>query len=124
MGSVSVKRINLFFAADETLRAPIQDEMGGLLQTDGECGEDGSAGHRDQHQRNGAELELRTGAGMDDDSTRVELAEVAVNKQPGTDEKNGDQQFEHRLDHLLRILRTCFSGQPLLCLWSRRRSLV
>ena len=45
MSAVSVKRIDLFFAAYETLTAPIEDEVGGLLQTDDECCEDGSAGH-------------------------------------------------------------------------------
>ena len=49
MSSVSMQRVDLFFPTNQTAAPPVQDEVRGLLQADGEGGEDGSKCHGNQH---------------------------------------------------------------------------
>ena len=96
MRAVSMERIDFFFASQQPRAAPIPEDMDGLPHADCQGHEYGADCHRKDDECDGAELELDGGTGPDCDCPRIELAEIAVEKNSGADEKDRGEQSEHR----------------------------
>ncbi len=91
MGSVTVQGRYFLFAPYQPIATPIQDHMCCLLYPDEKGYKDCSNSHGYQDEGDRAKLETGCRTGVDNDGAWIELAEIAVDEDSGTDEEDGDQ---------------------------------
>src|SRR5262249_6857089 len=95
MGSFAMERLKLFSAPEHPGVAPVSNHVDGLSHADREGHEHGSDSHGKNDQGHRAELELNRWTHPNHESSRIELSEVAIDKDTGADQENSREESQH-----------------------------
>src|SRR5262245_52414257 len=95
MGSFAMEGVKLFSTPEHSGVAPVSNHVDGLSHAHSEGHKHGSDSHGKDDQGHGTELELNRWTRPNHESSRVELSEVAIDKDAGADQENSHEESQH-----------------------------